>query len=97
MSNDQIRPDVEQWLAEQFGGGFSVCPITNCPHVAACLQSDLSFYEQKGVSVFGKGQAEGCPVADENWLCLKSGKVLCSRYKNEHMLFNVMENDNHSV
>ena len=30
-------------------------------------------------------------MVDENWLCLKCGKVLCSRYRNEHCLLHQLE------
>ncbi len=67
---------------------FSVRPKLDCPHVDSLVLDELL------VDV-----SERCSVckAEENWLCLSCGKVLCSRYANKHMLEHYEKNQTHCV
>ncbi|CAJ1437731.1 unnamed protein product [Effrenium voratum] len=64
-------------LGEEFdpSAGFAVVPLTDCPHL-----SDLPARE-----VSMDARCSQC-LEDEVWICGTCGKVLCSRYKNKHML-----------
>ncbi len=84
---------------------FAVYPKTDCPHIESCFHPDLSFYDQfleestpsKKGPVGIKAVCGACDERSENWICLHCGRVFCSRYRNEHMLFHHLENPDHAV
>lgn len=76
-----------QELGEDFDpdAGFAVVPLTECPHVTALPAREISM----------KARCSVCKE-EEVWLCGSCGQVLCSRYKNKHMLAHAQE-EGHSV
>ena len=74
-------------LGEEFdpSAGFAVVPLTDCPHL-----SDLPARE-----VSMDARCSQC-LEDEVWICGTCGKVLCSRYKNKHMLEHA-EQEGHAI
>lgn len=79
-----------QRLREQYGVedvGFAVQPITDCPHVP----------QQISKQVFIKDPCARCDESVENWQCLTCNIILCSRYRNSHMLKHFEQESDHSV
>ena len=76
-----------QELGEDFDpdAGFQVVPLTECPHVTELPAWEISM----------KARCSVCKE-DEVWICGTCGQILCSRYKNQHMLAHAQEHD-HSV
>ena len=74
-------------LGEDFDpeAGFQVVPLTECPHVTELPAWEISM----------KARCSVCKE-DEVWICGTCGQILCSRYKNQHMLAHAQEQD-HSV
>ena len=72
---------------------FGVYPITNCPHIKEQHLVNWAniLKEQKEDLLKTKCMKDNCSISDENWLCLDCGTILCSRYKNKHMLEHVEE------
>ena len=78
---------------------FAIEPKTDCPHVSP----NLAYNPEKTLLLLEQSHAksliaEHCPTCEEwerenpeNWLCLACHMVLCSRYRNEHMLYHALE------
>jgi hypothetical protein len=82
--------DDENTLAVADAGAFSVTPLKSCPHVQ-------SVKDMKAVmSSAHKNQCQKCGVEKENWICFATGKCLCGRYVQGHMLQHATETG-HSV
>jgi len=95
MSSSQERVYQVNYKATEVDGGFAIEPKRDCPHVhnpekylsaIYPLLSDEKLLAQFCDSVVvSPCMSSGCGEDKENWLCLSSGKVYCSRYKNGHM------------
>ncbi|KAI9278263.1 hypothetical protein BDA99DRAFT_491673 [Phascolomyces articulosus] len=88
-TNDDIK--LAQALQEQFDRpdfGFAVEPITTCPHIPNSIATQ----------VFIDTPCQSCNEPKENWQCLTCDHtVLCSRYRNGHMLDHFEKNKDHAV
>ena len=76
---------------EDYGG--AVYPIEWCPHVQNILRNKE---EQERIMANLPGFAIPtacceCGLTTENWLCLTTGKTLCSRYQNKHSILHFEE------
>ena len=67
--------------------GFAVEPITTCPHVPAPIPTHVFLDQACGT----------CEEPHENWQCLTCNTVLCSRYRNGHMLKHFEQTKDHAV
>jgi len=75
---------------------FCVEPITNCPHVTETVTNSLrqyldhiyhEYYEKSKMGdIFSTLPCASCGSTAENWVCLTTLKVLCSRYQQSHMV-----------
>ena len=88
--NDKRWQESPKWceeLGEEIDpdAGFTVVPLTECPHVTELPAWEISM----------KARCSVCKE-DEVWICGTCGEILCSRYKNQHMLAHAEEH-NHSV
>ena len=73
--------------------GGAVYPIEWCPHVLNILRNEE---EQERIMAklpgFSKpSPCSECGLTTENWLCLTTGKTLCSRYQNKHSILHFEE------
>lgn len=67
--------------------GFAVEPITTCPHVPSPIPTHVFLNQTCGA----------CQEQHENWQCLTCNTVLCSRYRNGHMVEHFEETKDHAV
>jgi len=75
--------------------------IHDCPHVDAIKEelSQLTVDEAKGIlSQAAKSCTwKGCNNKKENWVCLKSRRVLCGRFANKHMVLHNKKATEHHI
>ncbi|KAI9317397.1 hypothetical protein BX666DRAFT_1936891 [Dichotomocladium elegans] len=86
MDDQELAHQLQQQLDRE-DEVFAIEPITNCPHVPAQLPTQ----------VFLSSSCRACNEPQENWQCLTCNAVLCSRYRNAHMLAHFNENKSHAV
>ncbi|KAJ8655471.1 hypothetical protein O0I10_008757 [Lichtheimia ornata] len=67
--------------------GFAVEPITTCPHVPTPISTHVFLDQACGA----------CQEPHENWQCLTCDTVLCSRYRNGHMVDHFEQAKDHAV
>eukprot|EP01027_Heterolobosea_sp_BB2_P006779 GEZU01010185.1.p1 GENE.GEZU01010185.1~~GEZU01010185.1.p1 ORF type:complete len:195 (-),score=23.64 GEZU01010185.1:37-549(-) len=67
---------------EDFEKGHAVYPKTDCPHVT---DANLSSFNPDQFIKSVDLPCNRCGDRSENWICLKSDGVFCSRYVNGHM------------
>lgn len=88
-----IKYILDNNLASDSGGMVSL--KQNCPHVRHHVKISLESlpdHPNHGVCAYnaddgsGDNDANQSCSADENWLCVECGFVLCSRYSNRHCL-----------
>jgi uncharacterized UBP type Zn finger protein len=76
-SNSNAVEDWPDFIPEDNEGGFfSVAPKMDCPHIGTSAAMSLL---SEGTVVSVGDPCVDCGSTNENWLCLKCHKVLCSR------------------
>lgn len=86
QEDDSFAATMQQQFDSEYIG-FAIEPITTCTHVPSRPSIDVHFGQP----------CRDCRELTENWQCLTCDVILCSRYRNAHMLQHYSANKEHAV
>lgn len=84
--DDATKEDAALGANVGGGGGFSIEPLSSCPHLIEGKTIPSASAMDTVVKNALRNTCQVCKIESENWVCLADGFVACGRYKGGHAL-----------